>query len=227
MHVCMRACPLLLTLLIRWDKELSREDDHVSDMKMPQAEAQADGISSTLETAQKRILQPDQVVSAPTLDQTTDVTISQMSSPEETQAIVHPQEAQEVVCQATALQTALMCPQLYQAVALQMPQVLTVQPGPMSAPSQSDVLAPVTTTQKNVCSVETAQGSAPPAVNVGCALETAQGTAALAIHAECTLETALASAPQTAQVCPFEVSQGTTFQTGQASSVVSVCKEDG
>ena len=212
-------------------------------MKLPQAATQQVKLA-TPETAQEGLLQTDKVVSALTLDQGTDVRkTAQVSAPQKAQAIVHPQAAPVLISQALALQTALMCPRLSQPVALQMPQVLTVQPVTMSAPSQSDVLALVTTAQKNMCSVEAAQGSAPPAVNVGCTLQTAQGTAApanhvgctlqkaqgtapTAIHAECTLEAALPSAPLTGQMCPFEVGQVTTFQTGQASSVVSVCKED-
>ena len=213
-------------------------------MRLPQAATQQVKLA-TLETAQEGLLQTDQVVSALTLDQATDVRKTvQVTAPQKAQAIVHPQAAPVLISQALALQTALMCPQLSQPVALQMPQVLTVQPVTMCAPSQCDVLALVTTAQKNMCRVEAAQGSAPPAVNVRytlettqgtaapanhvvCTLQTAQGTAPTAVHAECTLEAALGSAPQTAQVCPFEVDQGTTFQTGQASAVASVCKEDG
>ena len=208
--MCMCACLLLLTLLIRWDKELSREDDHVSDKKMPQADAQAEKISSTLETVQKRLPQTDQVMSALTQDQTTEVTKSQMTSLKEAQGSVHPQAAQVVVvCQATALPT--VCPQLTQTLTLPTSQV-TVQT--VYEPPQSDVM--VTAAQM----WEAPQARALPVAQV-CTFEAAQKSAPAAVQVGCTFETDLVLVPQTLQECALDVDQGTSVQTGQVSVVSS------
>ena len=218
-------------MLIRWDKELSVtedqvvmwsscEDDHVSDKKMPQADAQAEQISSTLETAQIRFPQTDQLVSVLTQDQATDVTIAQMTSPKEAQGIVHPQTAQEVVCKATALQTPHVCPQLIQTLTLPTPQV-TVQT--VYAHPQSNVLALVTAAQM----WEAPQVRALP-VAQACTFEAPPKSAPEAVQVGCTYETDLVLVPQAAQVCALEVEEvGATLQTGQVSvfsSLVAGCK---
>ena len=209
-HMCMHACLLLLTLLIRWDKELSREDAHVSDKKMPQADAQADEISSTLETVQKRLRQTDQVVSALTQDQATDVTKSQ--------GIVHPQAAQVVeVCQATALPTVHKCPQFTQTLTLPTSQV-TVQA--VYDPPQSGVM--VTAAQM----WEALQARALPVAQV-CTFEAAPKSAPAAVQVGCTFETDLVLVPRAPQECALDVDQGTSVQTGQVSafsSHVAGCK---
>ena len=210
MHVCMCACLLLLTLLIRWDKEMSSEDDHMSDKKVAQADAQAEKISSTLETAQKRLPQTDQAVSALTQDQATDVTKSQMTSLKEAEGIVHPQ--------ATALPTVHKCPQFTQTLTLPTSQV-TVQT--VYDPPQSGVL--VTAAQM----WEAPQAISLPVAQV-CTFEAAPKSAPAAVQVGCTFETDLALVPQAPQECAYDVDQGTSVQTGQVfSSHVAECAGDG
>ena len=217
-HMCVHACTLLLTLLIRWDKELSLEDDHASDKKMPQADARADEISSTLEIAQKRFPQTDQVVSALTQDLASDVTIAQMTSLKEAQGIVHPQAAQVVVvCQATALLTVHKCPQFTQTLTLPTSQV-AVQT--VYNPSQSDVT--VTAAQM----WETPRARALPVAQV-CTFEVAPKSAPAAVQVGCTFEKDLVLVPQAPQMCALEVDHDTSLQTGQVSvfsSLEAGCK---
>ena len=187
---------------------------------MPQADARADEISSTLEIAQKRLPQTDQVMSALTQDLASDVTIAQMTSLKEAQGIVHPQVAQVVVvCQATALLTVHKCPQFTQTLTLPTSQ-MTVQT--VYAPPQSDVSALVTAAQM----WEAPQARALPVAQV-CTFEAAPKSAPAAVQVGYTFATDLVLVPQAPQECAPEVDHDTSLQTGQVSvfsSLEAGCK---
>ena len=220
---CLLLTCIVSKLLIRWDKEPSVAKDQVSDMKMPQADAQAVKVYSTVETAQTVPSQPDEVAYALITDQAADVTIDQMSSQKETKAIVSPQTVQVLVTQAKAPQTH-MCPQVSQTSTLSTTLGLTVQTVPLSVPPQSDVLA--LATASHVCSCEAPQVRALPVAQV-CTFEAAPKSAPAAVQVGCTFEKDLVLVPQAPQKCALEIDQGTLLQTGQVpvfSSLVAGCK---